>query len=303
LHAVFWAQVFQRDSLQRKLSCITMAYMISLIINADDLGIHAARDRGIIEAFQDGIVTSSTMLANGPSFASAAVQARSAGMPVGIHLNLSDGVTLTGPIRGLTDQAGRLPGKRQLRRYLLGEDHDPAGIRRELAAQIEKVMQTGLNPGHIDGHQHCHTYPALIDMVVELAREFGLDAMRSTCPADPPETKVPAELAGELNLFQAHGQQAREVTRASRIRTPDGLWGLPQLHSLDAVELCLLLEKLPDGFWELMSHPGYPGPQGRPFEGKQRLAEVRALCSAEAREGIDRRGIRLSTFGELPCVS
>ena len=186
-----------------------MAFMISLIINADDLGINPDRDRGIIEAFEHGIVTSSTMLANGPSFATATVQARSIGMPVGIHLNLSDGVTLTGPIGGLTDQNNRLPGKHRLRCYLLGNDHDLAGIRREFSAQIEKVMETGLNPGHIDGHQHCHSYPALIEMVIELAREYGLDAMRSLCPEDPSEAEVPGELAEDLSLFHNLGANSQ----------------------------------------------------------------------------------------------
>lgn len=280
-----------------------MAFMISLIINADDLGINPDRDRGIIEAFEHGIVTSSTMLANGPSFATATVQARSIGMPVGIHLNLSDGVTLTGPIGGLTDQNNRLPGKHRLRCYLLGNGHDLAGIRREFSAQIEKVMETGLNPGHIDGHQHCHSYPALIEMVIELAREYGLDAMRSLCPEEPSGAEIPGELAEDLSLFLNLGQKAREVMRISAIRTPDGLCGLSQLHSLDTASLCLLLEKLPEGYWELMTHPGYPHPQGRSFEGEQRLAEVRALCSAEAKDVITRRDIRLCTFGELPCAS
>jgi predicted glycoside hydrolase/deacetylase ChbG (UPF0249 family) len=280
-----------------------MASMISLIINADDLGINPDRDRGIIEAFEHGVVTSSTMLANGSSFATASVQARAIGIAVGIHLNLSDGVTLSGPIEGLTDQDNRLPGKQRLRDYLLGNNHDLAGIRREFSAQIEKIMDAGLNPRHIDGHQHCHSYPALVETVIGLALEYGLDAMRSLSPADPAESEVPEELAEDLSLFHSLGENAREMMRSAAIRTPGGLWGLSQLHSLDTASLCLLLEKLPEGYWELMTHPGYPHPQGRIFEGAQRLAEVRALCSAEAKDVINRRDIRLSTFGELPCAS
>ncbi len=280
-----------------------MVFMIRLIINADDLGINPQRDSGIIEAFEHGIVTSATMIANGLSFASAAEHASSAGLPVGVHLNLSDGVTLSGPVKGLTDLDGRLPGKRQLRRYLLGERQDLAGIRREFAAQIERVMETGLKPGHIDGHQHCHSYPPLIGMVVELAGEYGLGAMRSCNPADPPDTAIPAELADDLTLLRSIGQRARTLISGSGIRAPDGLWGLPQLHSLDTDSLCGLLERLPEGFWELMTHPGRPYPPGRPFEGEQRRTEMLALCSAQARDVIDRRDIRLCTFGDLPCAS
>jgi len=277
--------------------------MTSLIINADDLGINPERDRGIIEAFEHGIVTSATMIANGSSFTTAIADARAVGLPVGVHLNLSDEVTLSGPIIGLTDQDNRLPGKQQLRRYLLGNNHDLAGMRRELSAQIAKVMETGLNPGHIDGHQHCQIYPPLTEMVIELAREYGIDAMRSSCPADLPDAVVPVELDEDLALFQSLGQKARAFIKGSGIRTPDGLWGLSQLHSLDTVTLCEILENLPIGYWELMTHPGYPYPQGRAFEGEQRRTEMRALCSAEVKDVIKRLDIRLCTFGELPCVS
>jgi len=277
--------------------------MTSLIINADDLGINPERDRGIIEAFEHGIVTSATMIANGSSFTTAIADAKAVGLPVGVHLNLSDEVTLSGPIIGLTDQDNRLPGKQQLRRYLLGNNHDLAGMRRELSAQIAKVMETGLNPGHIDGHQHCQIYPPLTEMVIELAHEYGIDAMRSSCPADLPDAVVPVELDEDLALFQSLGQKARAFIKGSGIRTPDGLWGLSQLHSLDTVTLCEILENLPIGYWELMTHPGYPYPHGRAFEGEQRRTEMRALCSAEVKDVIKRLDIRLCTFGELPCVS
>ena len=92
--------------------------MISLIINADDLGSNRDRDRGILEAFEHGIVSSASLLANGPSFTTAVAQAKETGLPVGVHLNLADGTTLAGPIKGLTDSAGRLPGKQKLRQCL-----------------------------------------------------------------------------------------------------------------------------------------------------------------------------------------
>jgi len=277
--------------------------MISLIINADDLGINPERDRGVIEAFEHGIVTSATMIANGSSFATAVTHARAVGLPVGVHLNLSDGITLSGPIMGLTDQDNRLPGKQQLRRYLLGNNHDLAGMHRELSAQIEKIVGTGLNPVHIDGHQHCQIYPPLTEMIIELAREFSLDAMRSSCPADPSDAVTPLELVEELDLFQRLGQKARESIKRAGIRTPDGLWGLPQLHSLDTAKLCEILENLPTGHWELMTHPGYPYPHGRAFESAQRRTEMRALCSAAAKDLVKRLDIRLCTFGDLPCAS
>ena len=277
--------------------------MISLIVNADDLGINPQRDLGIIEAFQHGIVTSTTVLANGASFASAAGLAKSARMPTGVHLNLSDGITLSGAIGGLTDPNDRLPGKHALRRYLLAGQLDLDGIRREFAAQIETVLEAGLQPGHLDGHQHCQCYPPLTGLIIDLTREYGFDAIRSSCPADPVDSAIPPDLVDDLALFRDLGTAARAMIMAAGLRTPHGLWGLPLLHGLDTASLCTLLEQLPDGDWELMTHPGYAVPGGRPFESKQREVEMRALCDVAAKKVVERRGIRLCTYGELPCAS
>lgn len=278
------------------------AGMISLIVNADDLGINPQRDRGIIEAFQHGIVTSATVIANGPSFATAVAAAQSTSMPTGVHLNLSDGITLSGSIAGLTDSNHRFPGKQALRQYLLSGQLDLKGIRREFAAQIETVLASGLQPGHLDGHQHCQSYPPLTGLIVELAREYGFDAMRSSCPADPAEAAIPPDLVDDLALFRTLGTAARATILAAGFRTPDGLWGLPLLHSLNTANLCALLERIPHGNWELMTHPGYPCAEGRPFESAQREVERQALCAGPARAVIERRAIRLSTYGDLPCA-
>jgi len=276
--------------------------MISLIVNADDLGLSPERDRGIFAAFRDGIVTSATLIANGPSFAMAVAQARSEGLPVGIHLNLSDGIPLVGAIAGLTDSSGRFPGKQLMRQALLQGACDLSAVRCELQAQVDKVLATGLEPTHIDGHQHCQIYPDLTALVIDLARDNGITALRSSRPADPVTTEVPEELHEDLALFRHLGSSAHDAFRRAGFRTPDGLWGLPLLHSLDIASLSSLLSGLEHGFWELMTHPGYPTVGGRPFEGEQRQIELEALTSREARQVIEACGIRLCSYRELPCV-
>ena len=72
--------------------------MKNLIVNADDLGWTDGVNRGIVEAFRHGIVTSASLLANGAAFAGGVEAARSApGLGVGIHLNLSDGPPVAEP--------------------------------------------------------------------------------------------------------------------------------------------------------------------------------------------------------------
>src|SRR4051794_7455695 len=63
--------------------------VIRLVINADDLGLHRELDAGILRAHREGIVTSATVLATGPSAAEAVERARGQGLPLGLHFSLS----------------------------------------------------------------------------------------------------------------------------------------------------------------------------------------------------------------------
>ena len=54
----------------------------------------------------------------------------------------------------------------------------PAEIRRELAAQIEVVLQAGLQVWHLNGHLNLHLHPRIFPVVADLAREYGIPAVR-----------------------------------------------------------------------------------------------------------------------------
>lgn len=277
--------------------------MISLIINADDLGSSTERDRGILQSFTQGIVTSASLLANGPSFLTAVAHIKEAGLPIGVHLNLADGTALTGQIKGLTDSHGQLPGKQKLRQCLAMRTCDHTAIRNELAAQIEHLLQVGLHPDHLDSHQHCQLFPCITNMVADLAREYDIAALRTSFPAEPAAQDPNGALGEDLALYRQLARNAHTTTIDAGLKTPDGLWGMPLLNCLNTTSLCQLLEKLPEGCWELMAHPGYPRDQGVPFDGPQRQLELQALLSTEAREIITRRQIQLTTFGALLCAS
>ncbi len=280
-------------------SCFSMPSMISLIINADDLGSNLLRDRGILDAYRNGIVTSASLLANGSSFETAVLQIKETGLPIGVHLNLADGISLTGPIKGLTDQHGHLPGKQKLRQYLGSDPCDSVALRRELATQIERIFDSGLQPDHLNGHQHCQLFPSLTSLVIDLADTYGILAMRSALSGEPAAEDPQHLLGEELTLYRQLSPAAHQTQRKSEIKIPDGLFGMPLLNRLNTATLCQLLEELPPGRWELMTHPGYPDPQGGPFDGPQRQIELQALLSDPAREILTRRNIHLCTFGDL----
>lgn len=276
--------------------------MIRLIVNADDLGSGPARDRGIFRAFRDGIVTSASLLANGPSFAPAAAEARALGLPLGVHLNLSEGPALAGPIPELTTSAGEFPGKTATRAALASARIDSAALRRELTAQVEKVLDAGLIPDHLDTHQHTFLFPTVAAAVVETARAFGVRAVRRPAPAEPAAADPVGTLGEELALYRLLAPAASSTIDGAGLAAPDALLGMPLLERLDAAALVSLLGELPAGAWELMVHPGYSGDL-TPFAGAARERELAALLDPELPCLLQRRSIRLITFGELSCAS
>lgn len=282
---------------------ITIHGMISLIINADDLGCNPDRDRGILEAFRRGIVTTASLMANGSSFSSAVKQVKEVGMPVGVHLNLAEGTPLAGRIEGLTERTGQLPGKQKLRQYLAAESCNTTALRTEFKTQIERLLDAGLQPDHLDSHQHCQLFPTLTTMITELAREYGIRTMRTSLPAEPASQDPDGPLGQELALYRQLGPKAHATILAAGLRTPDGLLGMPLLNRLNRSNLCQLLEDLPTGCWELMTHPGYACATGREFDGPQRHRELQALLAPEIKAIINRRKIRLCSFGDLSCAS
>lgn len=274
---------------------------IRLIINADDLGAGTPTDQGILEAFAKGVVSSASLLVNGPSFVSAVALARDAGLPIGVHLNLSEGEPLSGPIPGLTDTDGRFPGKQVSRRRFQHGEFDPESLARELFAQIERVRQAGLQPDHLDTHQHCGLFPPVTQALIAAANQSGIRRMRLPAPATMIDPNLPPALDDELQLYRQLAPQMAQQLREAGITTPDGLLGMPLLNRLDEDRLSRLLTELPAGTWELMVHPGYIDPH-RAFSGVEREQELHTLVSPAIRSLLSQRRIRLISFAELSCA-
>lgn len=64
---------------------------MKLIINADDLGICRERDEGIFELFEKGCISSASILMNSINCEESICRAKKVGLPLGLHLNLTEG--------------------------------------------------------------------------------------------------------------------------------------------------------------------------------------------------------------------
>ncbi len=287
--------------------------MKRLIVNADDFGLAESVNRGIIVAHRDGILTSTSLLANGSAFDQAIALSRQyAQVSVGVHLNISQGkpVSPAARIPRLVNERGELhlsPFRlwmRILRRKITLEE-----IRTEFRAQVLKVFDAGVTPTHLDGHLHVHILPQLSSIVIALAREFCIHAVR--CPAENLEATLPVlwkiggasivalERSAVAYAVSSVARRFGEQMRMAGLVCPDAFLGLAHTGFLDVKALRALLALVPNGTTELMCHPGYASAEVESFGGeltRQRETELLALTAPEVKEMVGRLGIRWTNF-------
>jgi len=286
----------------------------NLIVNADDLGWTDGVNRGILEAFHHGIVTSTSLLANGAAFAGGVEAARLApGLGVGVHLNLSDGppVAERETITSLLNDDGEFAGgpeKLLLRRARRGLRL--AEVESEWDAQIQKVRDAGIAPTHLDGHKHVHMLPGLFEIALKLAKRHDIGAIRVSLEASSLRAALSSGSKQHAGVVMKQGVQARGLKLLARdareqaehagISTADYFCGIAQTGELTRDGVAQFVKSLPDGTTELMCHPGYADAalqKTRTRLQDSRQTELQILTDTAIRNLVASLGIRLIDYG------
>jgi predicted glycoside hydrolase/deacetylase ChbG (UPF0249 family) len=286
----------------------------NLIVNADDLGWTDGVNRGILEAFHNGIVTSTSLLANGAAFAGGVEGARSApGLGVGVHLNLSNGRPVADQeiVTTLLNDDGEFTGGPEsllLRRARGGLSL--AEVESEWDAQIQKIRDAGIEPTHLDGHKHVHMLPGLFEIALKLAKRHAIGAIRVSLEESTLRAALSSGAKQNSGVVMRQGVQARglkllardarEQAEAAGISTADYFCGIAQTGELTREGVEQFVKSLPDGTTELMCHPGYADValQKTPTRLQDsRQAELRILTDTGVRNLVASLGIRLIDYG------
>lgn len=290
--------------------------MKNLIVNADDLGWTEGVNRGILDAFRGGIVTSTTLLANGTAFADAVNATKSAPhLAVGVHLNLSDGPptadreTVTSLLNDdgmLADGPERLLLKRALGGLVLDE------VEEEWDAQIQKVRDAGIRPTHLDGHKHVHMLPGLFEIALRLAKKHSIEAIRISLEESSLRAALASGSQHRAGVVMKQGVQARGLKLLARdarkqaatigIATADYFCGIAQTGELTLEGVERLLKNLPEGTTELMCHPGYADDALQKTATRlqaSRQKELEILTDTRIRKLVASQGIRLIDYGSV----
>jgi predicted glycoside hydrolase/deacetylase ChbG (UPF0249 family) len=266
-----------------------------LVVNADDFGFTRDVNEGIVEAHRRGILTATTLMANGAAFDDAVRLARETpSLDIGCHLVLIGGTSLVSgkPLPASVPQLVAALVRREIRPY------------DELSAQVRKIRDAGIVPTHLDTHKHTHLAPPVLDAVARLGEEFGIRWVRR--PFDFPLNA----LRGGVPLLKRLTSDALAVMRrrfhrvlaTHGCRTTDHFAGFQITGRFRAAELVQLLALLPEGSTELMCHPGRCGPdlrQARTRLKQSREEELEALIAPEVKAALAANGIELVNYGGL----
>ena len=273
-----------------------------LIINADDFGISRGVNIGIIEAAVAEVVTSASMIVNLPGFADALDRAQSCPtLSLGLHLNFTVGRPLTGApslTRRSTGEFYALPVL--VARASLGL-LDASDIARECLAQIDRMIEAGFPPTHLDSHRHVHAHPAISAAVIRAAASKGIFQVRVPCEplaVNARDWRATLKKVGLLICARLSGR----APAADRTNHFVGV-SLQGGRSF-ATRLFALIRQLPTGTTELMTHPGYADASLAEQDSYtlERETELRVLCSHEFRELLVRCGVTLTSFGDRPSI-
>lgn len=249
--------------------------MRTLIVHADDFNLTEGVCRGIIEGFRDGVVRSTSVMANLPGLSEAAAMLNThRGLDTGLHFNLTLGRPMSPPetVPSLVNDKGDFRKRAQLNAPDLSTDD----IRRELLAQIGALQALGVKVSHVDTHHHIHENEKIAGVIEEVVSSMGL-AMRS------------------------YGQAMFDAAARRGIPSPHHL--ITRFYGDQDVTTATLLEiirDLPAGVSELCCHPAQVDDRLRAISSYSdpRQRELQILCSTEVRQALEEAHVRVASYAD-----
>ncbi len=267
-----------------------------LIINCDDFGMCHAENLASMEALTDGVATSATVMMPCPWVPEVvAWKKEHPEANLGVHLTLTAEWSRFRwqPVLGrelapsLIDEQGYMWKDCEP----LWEHVDADEAYRECRAQVERAIELGLEPTHLDNHMgSLQLHPELWQVYFRLAREFDL----------------PLRLASkELYALLGAGDRRAEYEKAGILGSDVLMFGpaIPFEEPDSPAEVPAYYERIlrslePGKVTELYLHCAIDGPELQAIAGShaRRQADRDWLVADETRELIDSLGIKLISY-------
>jgi predicted glycoside hydrolase/deacetylase ChbG (UPF0249 family) len=216
-----------------------------IIVNADDLGGSEVINNETFAMMEAGLITSATLMANGPAFEDAVKRSRRfPNCSFGVHLNLTSFAPLSSS-KSLDPvlRAGKFY-RELLSQRLSGELRN--ALEQELKLQVKRVIDAGVPVSHFDSHHFIHSSKQLFFVVKAVQRQFGIRKVRCT-----------HEVFSGKSLIHVAKRRVADYGLRNIYRTasPDCCCEFRRFHSV------LIQNRLPNlRCLELLMHPGSTSP-------------------------------------------
>lgn len=274
---------------------------LSVIINADDFGITKGTNTAVFELVEAGMLTSTSVMSNMPDYEEVAALKEKIG--IGVHLNLTVGSPVS-EVRGipsLVDEEGRFLSLPQLLGKMREGRLSAREIESEFDAQIQRLIDIGIAPDHVDSHESLLKYPFFMRCIRSVAKKNGIMAVRTYTPRKFDYSRIlsPRKLA--ISLYLALQKKGWRLHGFRVTHTFDSLLSFGLDYATALQKLRAMFQGIPEGILEIAVHPGYHNGDSTCLGGYvgEREVELRALLSDEFKAILMNAGVDLISFKDL----
>ncbi len=276
--------------------------MKKVILSADDFAINKNADSAIVEALNNGILTSSCIMANGENYDETIQKIKKGNYDIGIHLNIIENKALIKIANNpLTDDDNCF--NNSFLSILLNSMNKKylKFVENEFRAQIEKVMQDGIKPSYISSHVHVHAIPNIFKICLKLAQEYDIKAIRTQSENFYFASDVKKHFKFLyfiniikhilLNFFSFINKFA---LRKTNIKTNDSFAGVLYTLNMDKSTIIPAIKKLKDGIiTEIILHPNADKTKENSF------IEYKTVLNSDLKKEFSNLHVKLISWADI----
>lgn len=275
------------------------------ILNADDFGMSKAFNRAVLEGYNNGFLTSASICSNGKVFDAAVneIIPECPNLGIGVHLNIVEGKTLQDFTQTslLTNINGTFNNNYLTLIYLSNNPMFLAQVEKEFRLQIEQVLKH-TKVDHLDSHVHVHAIPKIFELTCRLAKEYGINHVRTQFENFyfVPDVKkhlnfkYPPNILKVLllNMFTI---QNRKIIKQYGLKTNDYIIGVGYTGLMDDSTIFHGLEAIKDEdcLVEALIHPCN---FSKNIRNPQRQIEFMITKNLDLKDKIERLGFEITNY-------